>query len=124
MAAANEHQLHDLHLAVRARTLRLASRVPLRSFARSLFQNSVPRSDAVPLPDPSFRTPEVDKKGFITYFRSLPEDPKVLRIFNRKDFYSVHGDDATFVARAFYKTTTVEVPRSRRVRPARRHPQP
>ena len=92
---------------VRARTLRLASRVPLRSFARSLFQNSVPRSDAVPLPDPSFRTPEVDKKGFITYFRSLPEDPKVLRIFNRKDFYSVHGDDATFVARAFYKTTTV-----------------
>jgi DNA mismatch repair protein MSH2 len=31
----------------------------------------------------------------------------VLRIFNRKEFYSVHGDDATFVARAFYKTTTV-----------------
>ena len=31
----------------------------------------------------------------------------MLRIFNRKDFYSVHGDDATFVARAFYKTTTV-----------------
>jgi DNA mismatch repair protein MSH2 len=50
---------------------------------------------------------EYDKKGFITYFRSLPEDAKVLRIFNRKDFYSVHGDDATFVARTFYKTTTV-----------------
>ena len=53
------------------------------------------------------RETEFDKKGFISYFRSLPEDPKVLRVFNRKDFFSVHGDDATFVARTFYKTTTV-----------------
>ena len=53
------------------------------------------------------RGTEFDKKGFINYFRALPEDPKILRVFNRKDFFSVHGDDATFVARTFYKTTTV-----------------
>jgi DNA mismatch repair protein MSH2 len=28
-------------------------------------------------------------------------------VFNRSGFFSVHGDDAAFVARAFYKTTTV-----------------
>ena len=52
------------------------------------------------------RGTEFDKKGFINYFRALPEDPKILRVFNRKDNFSV-GDDATFVARTFYKTTTV-----------------
>jgi|TARA_B100000768_G_C11282253_1_gene379343 DNA mismatch repair protein MSH2 len=31
----------------------------------------------------------------------------VFRIFNRKEFYSVHGDDAFLVARNFFKTTTV-----------------
>lgn len=59
------------------------------------------------MPSPPSRGTEFDKKGFINYFRSLPEDPKILRVFNRKDFFSVHGDDATFVARTFYKTTTV-----------------
>ena len=34
---------------------------------------------------------EYDKKGFITYFKSLPEDAKAIRFFDRKDFYSVHG---------------------------------
>ena len=59
------------------------------------------------MPSPPSRGTEFDKKGFINYFRSLPEDPKILRVFNRKDFFSVHGDDATFVARTFYKATTV-----------------
>ena len=31
----------------------------------------------------------------------------MFRIFNRKEFYSVHGDNAFFVARNFFKTTTV-----------------
>ena len=31
----------------------------------------------------------------------------MFRIFNRKEFYSVHGDDAFLVARNFFKTTTV-----------------
>lgn len=65
--------------------------------------NNLSRSDTCPPHTPT----EFDKKGFITYFRSLQNDPKTFRVFNRKDFYSVHGDDALFVARAFYKTMTV-----------------
>jgi DNA mismatch repair protein MSH2 len=42
-----------------------------------------------------------DESGFIKFFRSLP-DPgsETLRIFDRNDFYTAHGADAVFIAKA------------------------
>ncbi|KAK3181142.1 MSH2 protein [Lecanicillium sp. MT-2017a] len=49
-----------------------------------------------------------DEGGFIRFFKSLPvvtED--TIRIFDRGDWYTAHGDDANFIAKTVYKTTSV-----------------
>ena len=50
-----------------------------------------------------------DEVGFVKAFSQLeankPED--TIRIFDRGDFLSAHGDDANFIARVQYKTTSV-----------------
>jgi DNA mismatch repair protein MSH2 len=41
-----------------------------------------------------------DEGGFIRFFKNLPtlgED--IIRVFDRGDWYTAHGNDATFVAR-------------------------
>ncbi len=59
-----------------------------------------------------------DASGFVRFYRANFEDSssdtnnnvqtKTLRFFNRKnDGWSAHGEDAMYVARRFYKTTTV-----------------
>ncbi|TAQ84717.1 hypothetical protein B7494_g6956 [Chlorociboria aeruginascens] len=49
-----------------------------------------------------------DEGGFIKFFKSLPSrDNDTVRIFDRGDFYTAHGDDASFIARTVYKTTSV-----------------
>ncbi|KAL9096527.1 MAG: hypothetical protein Q9165_001524 [Trypethelium subeluteriae] len=49
-----------------------------------------------------------DEVGFIKFFRNLPaKDEDTIRIFDRGDYYTAHGDDATFIARTMYKTTSV-----------------
>ncbi|KAF8436443.1 muts domain V-domain-containing protein [Terfezia claveryi] len=47
-----------------------------------------------------------DESGFIASFNKLPETDAI-RIFERSDFYTVHGQDALFVAQTVYKTTSV-----------------
>lgn len=44
---------------------------------------------------------------FINHFRSLDQDLKTIKIFDRNEYYSVHGKDALIVANQVYKTTTV-----------------
>ncbi|KAK4226632.1 putative DNA mismatch repair protein msh-2 [Podospora fimiseda] len=49
-----------------------------------------------------------DEHGFIRYYKSLPTvDEDVIRIFDRGDWYTAHGEDANFIARTVYKTTSV-----------------
>ncbi|MCJ1475187.1 MutS-like protein [Lambiella insularis] len=49
-----------------------------------------------------------DEVGFIKFFRSLPsKDEETIRIFDRGDWYTAHGDDAAYIARTVYKTTSV-----------------
>jgi len=50
-----------------------------------------------------------EEKGFVATFRALPPkaNDKTLRLFERPDYYSAHGDDALFVAQHVYKTSTV-----------------
>ncbi|KAI0399457.1 DNA mismatch repair protein msh-2 [Xylaria palmicola] len=49
-----------------------------------------------------------DEHGFIRYFKSLPAvGEETTRIFDRGDWYTAHGEDANFIARTVYKTTSV-----------------
>ena len=41
-----------------------------------------------------------DEHGFIRYFKSLPTTHEdTIRIFDRGDWYTAHGEDATFIAK-------------------------
>ncbi|KAL9631880.1 MAG: hypothetical protein Q9164_005651 [Protoblastenia rupestris] len=52
-----------------------------------------------------------DEVGFIRFFRALPvKDEGTIRIFERGDYYTAHGDDAAFIARTAYKSTSVVKP--------------
>ncbi|KAK0625228.1 muts domain V-domain-containing protein [Bombardia bombarda] len=49
-----------------------------------------------------------DEHGFIRFFKSLPHvGDDTVRIFDRNDWYTAHGEDANFIARTVYKTTSV-----------------
>lgn len=46
--------------------------------------------------------------GFVTFLKGLPQKSgSTLRAFDRTDYYTVHGDDAVFVAKEVFKTTGV-----------------
>jgi DNA mismatch repair protein MSH2 len=45
---------------------------------------------------------------FAKYFlRTLPQDKRVVRVYDRNGYFTAHGDDALLVARKMYKTTAV-----------------
>ncbi|KAF2730877.1 DNA mismatch repair protein [Polyplosphaeria fusca] len=51
---------------------------------------------------------EEDESSFCRFFRSLPETGgETIRIFDRGDYYSAHGEDAKFVAQNVYRTTSI-----------------
>ncbi|KAG2610839.1 hypothetical protein PVAP13_4KG227500 [Panicum virgatum] len=43
-------------------------------------------------------------QGFISFFKKLPQDPRAVRLFDRRDYYTAHGENATFIARTYYHT--------------------
>ncbi|KAG2428869.1 hypothetical protein HYH02_014280 [Chlamydomonas schloesseri] len=46
-------------------------------------------------------------KAFFSFFKTLSDEPHIIRFFDRKGFYSVHGATAALIARQFYRTTAV-----------------
>ncbi|GAB2226312.1 hypothetical protein Drorol1_Dr00022114 [Drosera rotundifolia] len=45
-------------------------------------------------------------QGFLSFFKTLPQDARAVRFFDRRDYYTAHGDNATFIAKTYYHTTT------------------
>ncbi|KAE9970877.1 hypothetical protein EG328_006008 [Venturia inaequalis] len=49
-----------------------------------------------------------DEGGFIKFFRNLEsKGEECIRIFDRNDYYTAHGEDAVFIARTVYRSTSV-----------------
>lgn len=45
-------------------------------------------------------------QGFISFFKTLPHDARAVRFFDRRDYYTAHGENANFIAKTYYHTTT------------------
>eukprot|EP00892_Ulva_mutabilis_P008441 jgi/Ulvmu1/596/UM001_0604.1 len=56
---------------------------------------------------PELASDEKQDRQFIAWLSKLPEDDRILRIFDRKGSYTVHGKDTQYIARTFYKGTAV-----------------
>ncbi|KAF2478168.1 DNA mismatch repair protein [Lindgomyces ingoldianus] len=51
---------------------------------------------------------EEDESSFCSFFRNLDhQNADTIRIFDRGDYYSAHGEDAKFIASTVYRTTAV-----------------
>ncbi|KAL3627090.1 MutS-like protein [Castilleja foliolosa] len=55
---------------------------------------------------PELKLDAKQAQGFLSFFKSLPSDPITVRFFDRRDYYTTHGENATFIAKTYYHTTT------------------
>ncbi|XP_068636946.1 DNA mismatch repair protein MSH2 isoform X1 [Aristolochia californica] len=55
---------------------------------------------------PELKLDAKQAQGFISLFKTLPQDARAVRFFDRRDYYTVHGENATFIAKTYYHTTT------------------
>ncbi|KAL6861281.1 hypothetical protein ACP4OV_016981 [Aristida adscensionis] len=53
---------------------------------------------------PEFKLDARQAQGFISFFKKLPQDSRAIRLFDRRDYYTAHGENATFIARTYYHT--------------------
>ncbi|CAH1428222.1 unnamed protein product [Lactuca virosa] len=55
---------------------------------------------------PELKLDAKQAQGFLTFFKKLPNDEKAVRIFDRRDYFTAHGENASFIAKTYYHTTT------------------
>lgn len=55
---------------------------------------------------PEFKLDAKQAQGFLSFFKTLPSDGRAVRFFDRRDYYTAHGENATFIAKTYYHTTT------------------
>ncbi|XP_027167250.1 DNA mismatch repair protein MSH2 [Coffea eugenioides] len=55
---------------------------------------------------PEFKLDAKQAQGFLSFFKTLPSDARAVRFFDRRDYYTAHGENATFIAKTYYHTTT------------------
>ncbi|CAA0838658.1 DNA mismatch repair protein MSH2 [Striga hermonthica] len=55
---------------------------------------------------PELKLDAKQAQGFISFFKRLPSDARAVRFFDRRDYYTAHGENATFIAKTYYHTTT------------------
>lgn len=53
-----------------------------------------------------FKLDSKAEQGFVKYFKRLPQTPDLVRFFDRKGYFTVHGEHAAFIANEFFHTTT------------------
>ncbi|KAM0019034.1 putative DNA mismatch repair protein MutS, core [Helianthus debilis subsp. tardiflorus] len=56
---------------------------------------------------PDLKLDAKQAQGFLTFFKKLPNDAKAVRFFDRRDYFTSHGENASFIANTYYHTTTV-----------------
>ncbi|GAB2293835.1 MutS-like protein [Dionaea muscipula] len=56
---------------------------------------------------PELKLDAKQAQGFLSFFKTLPHDGRAVRFFDRRDYYTAHGDNAVFIAKTYYHTTTV-----------------
>ncbi|KAI3673275.1 hypothetical protein L6452_39392 [Arctium lappa] len=55
---------------------------------------------------PELKLDAKQAQGFLTFFKKLPNDAKAVRFFDRRDYFTAHGENASFIAKTYYHTTT------------------
>ncbi|XP_027329436.1 DNA mismatch repair protein MSH2 [Abrus precatorius] len=55
---------------------------------------------------PELKLDAKQAQGFLSFFKTLSDDPRAIRLFDRRDYYTAHGENATFIAKTYYRTTT------------------
>lgn len=55
---------------------------------------------------PELKLDAKQAQGFLSFFKTLPRDPRAVRFFDRRDYYTAHSENATFIAKTYYHTTT------------------
>lgn len=56
---------------------------------------------------PELKLDAKQAQGFLTFFKRLPNDTKAVRFFDRRDYFTAHDENASFIAKTYYHTTTV-----------------
>lgn len=67
-------------------------------------EDGLETADETKLPELKLDAKQVN--GFISFYRQLPQNVHVVQFFDRKDYYTCHGENAFFIAKTYYRTTT------------------
>ncbi|XWS61006.1 hypothetical protein CRYUN_Cryun07bG0088100 [Craigia yunnanensis] len=55
---------------------------------------------------PELKLDAKQAQGFLSFFKTLPNDARAVRFFDRRDYYTAHGENASFIVKTYYRTTT------------------